>query len=65
MSETTTQETADWTCTQCRREGTVTYQRHAGVWEVFTALLDDHRRAAPNCNGGRDTIRVVRLGPDS
>lgn len=46
-----------WWCEDCAARGYVDHDQHAGVWQVFTAIKDDHSRLADSdCHG--DRIRV-------
>lgn len=54
LSERTTQ----WHCDGCQQSGSVTHAIHAGVIEVYTQLMDNHRATSPVCEGGRYEIRV-------
>jgi len=45
-------------CPDCRYSGAVEIPEHAGVFEVFYKLEDDHRSNSPKCETGYRSLRV-------
>ncbi len=47
-----------WKCERCLLTGTVTLPRHAGVFEGFYVIEDDHHKASPYCEAPTRDLRV-------
>ena len=50
----------EYKCESCNLESHVTYEEHAGVYEVFTDIFDDHRKRSPECKADRYNIKITR-----
>lgn len=50
-----------WYCERCKRSGQVAHDAHAGVWEVYTHVMDAHHAATMGGCEERYYIRVEVL----
>lgn len=49
----------DWACDYCGKSGHVRLSGRVDVWSGCQAMLQAHHAASPECQHGRDRVRVT------
>ena len=49
----------EYLCEKCGVESHVSLHENDDVWGVAQAIFVDHSKWSPNCDGGRDTLRIL------
>lgn len=49
----------NWTCENCRAEGSVAHENDTDLWSVFHKIKDAHRLASPTCRFLPGKVRVT------
>ena len=52
-----------WICFDCKKDGEVDFDEHAGAYEVIELVRDNHKKNSPKCNGFSLRI-LVSVSPD-